>query len=253
MWRLVATGISFIIFGVGGVFLTLIVFPVVSLFVRCSVRRKLVIRKIIQLTFRLFLEMMSFFGIFAFDLTGAKNELSRHSGKIIVANHPSLIDIVALIALLPNADCIVKRELWSNPFLRGVVLAAGYIKNSENIEQLFMACESSLQGGSSLIIFPEGTRTKTDGQINMQRGASNIALKCERDLVPVTIRCNPTTLTKNEPWYRIPEQKANFSLSVGGIIEVQAFNEKNQSRSIGARKLTKYIEAYFTEELRNYA
>ena len=42
-------------------------------------------------------------------------------GQIIVANHPSLLDVVFLVAQLPQADCIVKREAWSNPYLGGAV------------------------------------------------------------------------------------------------------------------------------------
>ncbi len=252
-WRLVATAFSFSIFGIGGVLLTLIAFPAISLLVRDPKRKKKKARFLIHRVFRLFLNMMAILGLFQFSLTKAERELAKHQSKIIIANHPSLIDVVAIIAILPNADCIVKENLWNNPFIRGAVSAAGYIKNTENVDKLLEACEDSMREGYSLVIFPEGTRTKISGEISLQRGASNIALRCKRDLVPVTVRCQPTTLTKNEPWYSIPEKRANFSLSVGKAIKTNDFEIENQSMSINARCLTRHIKAYFTEELRSYA
>jgi len=63
-----------------------------------------------------------------------------------------------LIAHIPNAVCVVKAKLWSNPFFGGVVRAAGYIRNDEP-ETLMRDCAACLAAGLPLIIFPEGTRT----------------------------------------------------------------------------------------------
>jgi hypothetical protein len=42
---------------------------------------------------------------------------------MIIANHPSLIDVVFLIGLVRQANCVVKQSLWENPFTRGPVRA----------------------------------------------------------------------------------------------------------------------------------
>ena len=95
----------------------------------------------------------------------------------MLANHPSLIDVVVLISIIPNADCVVKAHLFKNPFLRGVVKNTGYISNADP-EGLLVDCKKSLAAGNNLIIFPEGTRTKVGQAVKFQRGAANIALRC---------------------------------------------------------------------------
>jgi 1-acyl-sn-glycerol-3-phosphate acyltransferase len=252
VWRLIATAISFTVFGVGGIILSFLVFPVFNM-VTPKANRKIVSRRIISRSFRAFVSMMQFFGMFDFDVDVAESVLSQYKGKVIVANHPSLIDVVVLISIIPHADCIVKKALWDNPFLKGVVKAAGYIKNSENPESLMDACRRSLNDGYSLIIFPEGTRTNPGKPLTLQRGASNIALRCDADLVVVRMSCEPTTLTKNEPWYRIPQEKAKFSVWVAELIEVKQFKQTKESVSVSARKLTNFIKERFSGENTHYA
>nr|WP_246722918.1 lysophospholipid acyltransferase family protein [Aliikangiella sp. G2MR2-5] len=196
---------------------------------------------------------MQFVGIFNFDLNEAENFLAVQKGKVIVANHPSLIDVVVLISIIPHADCVVKKDLWQNFFLKGVVKAADYIKNDENPEELLAACQKSLNQGFSLIIFPEGTRTKPGMPLKLQRGASNIALRCKADLVPVVIDCFPTTLTKNEPWYSIPDKKAEFSIKVKNLISVTQFLASDSGLSLAARKLTEEIKKRISRESNGYA
>ncbi len=245
-----ATGISFAVFGIGGLFLTVTVFPLINLKSENTWERKKLTRKVIHKSFRLFINMMSSFKIIDFKIKEAEDTLKDQKGKVIIANHPTLIDIVVLISMFPHADCIVKQALWHNPFLKGVVTAADYIKNDDNIDSLMSDCDKSLKSGYLLIIFPEGTRTRAVQEMKLQRGASNIALRCRADIIPVTIRCYPSTLTKNEPWYSIPEGKAEFSMFVGKPIEVNNFIKENQSLSISARLLTNTINDYYKKEMK---
>lgn len=252
LWRLIATGVCFASFSLGGLILTYIVIPLTTLRYRDDSRRTEQSRRVIYKSFRLFIHQMSFLGVINFDLADAESKLSNQKGKVIIANHPSLIDVVVLISIVPHANCIIKEELWENRFVKGVLSAAGYIKNSGNVEQLISACSRSLAQGHSLIIFPEGTRTTPNQKMSLKRGASNIALRCAADLVPVLIRCQPTTLTRNERWYSIPPRKVNFSLRVGTPMEISNFQQQGQSLSVSARLLTAHIKDYFVKGLECY-
>lgn len=253
LWRLFATGLSFTLFGVGGIFLTLVVFPLVNVFSPNKKVRKRRARKIIHNSFKIFIGMMSTFGMFHFDIYQNRDKLLKSGGKIVIANHPTLIDVVVLLALMPHADCIVKQSLWNNPFLRGVVSAADYIKNTQNTEQLINACQRSLDSGYSLIIFPEGTRSKSNREMNLQRGASNIAIRCNANFVPVTICCYPPTLGKEESWYHIPSEKAHFMAKPEDDIKIENFQIDGVSLSIRARRLTEFLKEYFIGEQERYA
>ena len=249
IWRILATGLCFLIFGSGGLVLSLIVIPCQKLLIRDINQRKYIARKTVHYTFKFFISFMAFVGIFKFDLAQA-NQLKQLKGHLILANHPSLIDVVVLISLLPNADCVVKTHLFKNVFLRGVVSNTGYISNAEP-EGLIRDCESSLKAGNNLIIFPQGTRSKPEETIKFQRGAANIAIRCQAKVTSVLLKVVPTTLTKNTPWYKIPATKAHFSAVI--VESTPTLPEKNiEQTSKSVRQYNRALELFFTEELSKY-
>ena len=249
-WRLIGTALSFASFGIGGIVLWLLVFPCLCLLVGDPVRRKTWARNIIRYSFRGFIGLMSSLGVLRYRLDGL-HRLKR-GGLLILANHPSLIDTVFLMAFVENADCIVKAGLWGNPFTRGPVNAAAYIKN-ESGPELMDACIATLVAGNNLIIFPEGTRTPENGQIELKRGAANVAVRGVRDITPVVIHCEPQTLGKGVPWWQIPDRQVEFTISVKNDISVAQFIQDGSSEGIAARQLTEFLQQYFTREKGHHA
>ncbi len=106
----------------------------------------------------------------------------------------------------------------------------------------------SLQNGQTLIIFPEGTRTQPGQAPAFHRGAAAIALRGAKILTPVIIKVSPTTLTKAEPWYRIPSRRVHFSFRVGADIDPQTFAALGPAPQ-ASRKLNDYLHSYFIKEL----
>jgi 1-acyl-sn-glycerol-3-phosphate acyltransferase len=251
-WRLLATGICFVSFSTTGLLLTMLVFPIVSLTSKNEREKQQRSRKIIQKGFHGFNRWMFLLGVVEFEIDEAAQKLSQCKGKVVVANHPSLIDVIALISAMPQADCIIKAELWQNVFFWGTLRAAGYIQNSGDVESLMAACKNSLAQGYSLVVFPEGTRTSADRSLILKRGASNIAIRCDVDVVPVYINVKPSTLTKNERWYNIPQKKVKFTMNVGDTIQISGFQKGGQSLAIRARRLTSCIEECFRKGLECY-
>lgn len=249
-WRVLATGLSFVLFGVGGVLLRVLVFPALSLLVWNRDARVLAARTVVRLAFRAFIGVMRLLGVLRYEIVGL-DKLER-GGLLILANHPTLIDTVFLMAFVRNADCIVKSGLWDNPFTGGPVRAAGYIRNDEG-PRLLEDCIGSLRAGSNLIVFPEGTRSTPGGAIALKRGAANIAVRGARPVTPVLIRCQPPTLGKGEKWWQVPPRLARFRIEVRDDIEVGRFGADGVSDGMAARRLTEYIQNYFMEEGRRNA
>jgi 1-acyl-sn-glycerol-3-phosphate acyltransferase len=249
-WRVVATGLSFSVFGVGGLLLRLLVFPLLNVFVRRPQKRVVLARGVIRIAFRAFVWMMQTLGVLRYEIIGG--ERLQRGGLLILANHPSLIDTVFLMAFVKRADCIVKGRLWNNPFTRGPVQAAGYINNDAGLD-LIEDCIASLRRGDNLIIFPEGTRTPQDGAILLKRGAANVAVRGGRDVTPVVIRCEPATLGKGEKWWRVPPRRVQFRIEVREDIAIQRFIADGTAETIAARRLTDYLQHYFTEEVQGHA
>ena len=248
-WRILATGFCFFVFGVGGVIFPLVVFPLQKLIYRDHEKRKQVARYTVHLTFKFFVGLMGGLGIFNFNIKD-KQAFANMKGKLVLANHPTLIDVVILISLIPNADCVVKAHLFSNPFMRGVIKSTGYISN-ECPEGLLRDCGASLAAGNTLIIFPEGTRTTPGEALKFKRGAANIALRCQAQIETVLIHVNPSTLTKSEMWYQVAPQQAKFDLALTqGRLMVPEVDEASLSQM--SRSFTHTMQEFFQGELNRY-
>lgn len=249
IWRVFATGLCFTLFGLGGLILSLLVFPLQRMIIKDVKNQKRSARKTVHYTFKFFISFMSWVGIFRFSLDKVK-DLKKLNGHLILANHPSLLDVVVLISIIPNADCVVKTHLFKNTFLRGVIGGAGYISNSDP-EKLLEDCEVSLKEGNNLIIFPQGTRTKPEQLLSFQRGAANIAVRFQTKVTAVLLKVVPTTLTKHEPWYKIPATKAHFSAMIIDQLPPMPENAPSQITK-HVRQYNRSLEQFFTEELKKY-
>lgn len=239
-WRVFATGFSFMCFGLGAVLMGFTLWPLL----RLSSRRHGVARvqRAVSWSMRLFVGLMKFLGLLTYEVRGREKLGAR--GQFVVANHPTLIDVVFLVGLMPEVDCIVKQALWRNVFLRWPVVWAGYISNTTG-EGLVAACAAALAAGRSLMVFPEGTRTRPGAPLTFQRGAAQIALASRHDLRPVTITCDPITLFKGNAWWRVPERRPHWVITVGDPFPTGQFTASTEAQSLAARHLTQALTDWF--------
>ncbi len=243
-WRVLATGLAFVAFGLGGLVLRLLFFPLLQLCVRDRRRQARLARATVHHAFRCFVGLMWLLGVLRYRIEGL--EKLRQDGQLVLANHPTLIDVVFLISLLPNADCVVKGSLARNAFTRGPIRASDYICNDSGAA-LVEDCIASVKGGSSLVIFPEGTRTPVNGPMTLRRGAAQIAVRGGCDITPVTIRCEPLSLTKGLPWWKVPPRRMQFTIRVHDAIAVAPFMaQAGGEAAIAARQLTDHLHHYFS-------
>lgn len=249
-WRLLATGFSFASFSVGGLALTLLVFPLLFLLPTKNGARRRAARRVISQSFAFFIGMMRRLGIMTIQVSGVER-LRELKGALVLANHPTLIDVVAILSYMPHADCVVKSALWNSPFLGGVVRAAGYISNDDS-EGLMHDCAASLSGGDSLVIFPEGTRTVPGQPLKLQRGAAHIALLSRAPIVPVVLSCTPSTLSKDKRWYQIPDQPFHITLDMREPLALEDLIGEEAASPLAARRLTQALQQYFTLELQQH-
>ncbi|MBQ9239024.1 MAG: 1-acyl-sn-glycerol-3-phosphate acyltransferase [Treponema sp.] len=177
----------FVFFGAGSVVLAIVVFPVVRIFCHPKWRFQRAARALVSATFRFFLALLRMFGLVHYSVHDRERFCSLHS-KIVVANHPSLIDVIFIISLIPNADCIVRGGLTRTP-LAGVIRQL-YIVNSLDYDEMIALSKASLATGTNLIIFPEGTRTPRHGTNPYKKGAARIAYETGCDVQPVYIGGN---------------------------------------------------------------
>ena len=244
-WRLIGTALSFTAFGLGALVLAV---PITlnRLLPGPAPARARRGQYLVHRAFRLHLWLMETLGVMRCRVDGA--ERLNGKGQLVIANHPSLIDVVFLISLLPETDCVVKQALLVNPFTRPPIRAAGYIANRDSA-QVVEDCAAALRAGRNLLIFPEGTRTVPGEPIRLLRGTANIALRAGAPLRPVLIRCSPPALTKCLRWYQVPYRPMHFSIEVRDAIDPADFRRDQCSQPVAARRLTRHLEQYLSQEV----
>lgn len=244
VWRIAATGLGFVVFGVGGILLALSIVVLTRLpFVGTA--RNLLARRMISDVFRFYIGFLVLCRLLTYEVRG--RERLKDKGQFIVANHPSLLDVVFLISLIRHANCVVKGALLRNPFTRGPITAASYVMNDS--ENFIEECAMSLARHDSLIVFPEGTRTQSDQSFKFLRGAANVALRAGHDITPIVIRCSPPTLRKGEKWVQVPSAPPHFTITVCPDIGIEPFMNSAKERSVKARELTRFLELYYAQQL----
>ncbi len=244
-WRLFATGLCFTVFGLGAAFFGMVVFPIMRLVPGSPVAHRRRVRATFRVYMRSFVGLMNAVGVLRYEFEGAER-LGR-PGQIILANHPSLIDVVFLIGFTPQATCIVKEALFHNPITRWPVSAAGYVSNTSTHSMIERASQA-LRDGENVIVFPEGTRTTPGQPLQFHRGAASIAVRAATVVTPVVIRCVPTTLAKNMPWYRIPDRRVRISFRVGRDIDLAPF--RKAPVPLASRAFNVHLLKVFADELK---
>jgi 1-acyl-sn-glycerol-3-phosphate acyltransferase len=246
-WRLLATGLSFALFGLGGLFLTLFIFPAFNLVIGDEVKREAVAQRTVQRVWRLYIETMRLMGVLTYECHD-ETILRQERGAVIIANHPSLLDIVFLMAFMGRTQCVVKEGVWKNFFMAGVARATNYIPNLGDPERLVKDCAEALDRGNNIVIFPEGSRTVPGGRRRLQRGFAYIALGAHAPIRLMTITCDPPTLLKGEPWYHIPANRPHWTIRVHEKITVPDDVDRERA-PLAARQLCMQIDRRFTELL----
>ncbi len=246
-WRALRTGVAFVTFGVGAIVVASIVWPVRLLDRRAAGRREVRTQRVVHGASRLFVWWMKRLGILRLSWIGAER-LQARAPRLIVANHPSLIDVVLLLARLPQADCIVKKAARRNPFMRSLVTSAGYLANDDG-DALVDACADRINHGRSVVLFPEGTRSPREGLHRFQRGAAHIALKSGCAIVPVVITCRPPTLLKGQAWHDVPDRTARFVLRVEEPIDPARYLGAETTLPVAARRLTADLQMLYERRL----
>ena len=120
---------------------------------------------------------------------------------VIVSNHQSQLDILLAYRLFIPFKWVSKAEVFRLPFIGWNMWLNGYIKlkrgDREGVARMFADCEKALSRGSSVFIFPEGTRSDTGALRPFKPGAFILAKKMGVPILPVVISGSNAALPKH--------------------------------------------------------
>ncbi len=238
----------FTYFGLCSVFASFIMFPLIHLFVWDKRTQYNVKMAIVRGHFSFFIRLLFWWAHFQIDTSAMQNYKDMRS-TVIVANHPSLIDVIVLISAVPHPDCVVAGRLFNNFWLKKIV-GQLFVSSFANAEELVERCKKSLHDGNNMIIFPEGTRTRpeTIGK-PLKRGAAQIALRAGADILPIHINAKDVVgLGKYESLFKVHVRGyASLILEPHAMIKIAPFMHEPVAQA--ARSVTEAIQnSIFSED-----
>jgi len=118
--------------------------------------------------------------------------IPRDQPVMYASNHSSMFDIWALFATLPGSvRFVAKRELFRIPLLGRAMLAVGHVPIDRSARKsAFAAYDEAarrIRGGTSVVVFPEGTRSRTGDLLPFKNAPFGLAIAAQVPIVPVYV------------------------------------------------------------------
>jgi len=184
---------------------------------RDPVRRARALRGVVSWAFRSMHAFLRWTRIIDFD-PGIHAARVPAGPCVLIANHPTLMDISALLAADSNLVFPVKPSLFNSFWLRALFRQSGHFEGAGQdplrVARMIEAGTERLAAGRRLIIFPEGTRSPERGLHPFGRVAFEIAQRAAVPIVPLVIRCAPRYLGKANGFRRPPAELPRLRIDV---------------------------------------
>lgn len=120
---------------------------------------------------------------------------------MVIANHQSFIDILILMGMHRKFVMMTNSWVWKSPFFGRIIRYLGFLYAKDGPENMVREAEEKVKQGYSILVFPEGTRSK-DGRIGrFHKGAFYLARELRLDLVPIVLYGNGLISSKQQPFY----------------------------------------------------
>ena len=177
-------------------------------------------------------------------VVSGREHIRRDATYVMVANHQSLLDILVLFRLFVHFKWVAKIELFKIPCIGWNMSLNRYVRlrrgDPESITRMMRTCEERMTEGSSIMMFPEGTRS-ADGRLKpFKHGAFTLAKTVRAPLLPIVVEGTADALPKR-----------GFVLQGRHHIRVRVLPEIAYERfaDTGVPELTEQVHALFAAEL----
>lgn len=240
--RINNAAICFTLFGIGSLFIATFAMPLISVLAGSAQRRRKILATSIKWSWQAFLFLMTTLRLIKVKISADDLiELKNLKSTIVAANHPTFIDVIILVSLVPNPICVVKGKLTRNFFIKNIVLNA-YINNETPPDVFLNQCKDILDQGYNLVVFPEGTRTLPNQEIKLQRGTAYIVAESCRSVLPIHISTSERILGKNQKWYHVGLKCVLFGLKPKAMLSPTRLTNPQKSNHINAKTITAAIK-----------
>lgn len=120
---------------------------------------------------------------------------------IIIANHQSIVDILLLLSTTPKIIMLTKNWVWNSPFFGQIIQYADFHHTGDGYEKLVEELKPKVEAGYSIVVFPEGTRSKDFSIQRFHKGAFYLASVLKLDILPILFYGPGQVSSKQQPFY----------------------------------------------------
>jgi 1-acyl-sn-glycerol-3-phosphate acyltransferase len=220
--RIPLSGLAFLLFYGGASVIAFVLLPILRWRIRelGPLEQREAIDEFMMRSYRFSIEFMAAFGLMRYRMPEIDRSKLPPPPWVIVANHPTLIDVLFIKAALPGVVVLVKAALFRAPSLRQLFEASGDFKGPELEQQelggtaVLDIFVERLRAGRSVLVFPEGTRSPAWRLRRFRRGAAEAAIRAGVPIVGFFVLVDPPVLKKGDKWYQMPKRVPEFQIEL---------------------------------------
>ncbi|MEC3879339.1 1-acyl-sn-glycerol-3-phosphate acyltransferase [Parapedobacter sp. 10938] len=170
-----------------------------------------------------------------------RDDATHRSPAIIIANHTSILDTPTMGLLHSRQVFMMNDRQLNSPFFGRAMRMVGAHPASGNQPEDIEKLRTKIDQGYSVIVFPEGTRSRTTAIQRFHKGAFYLAEQLQVDIQPVLIHGNAHSLPKNDNMLKPGPITMQF---------LPRIKPSDTAFGTGYAERTKKISAYFRQEFR---
>ena len=240
--------LSFAMFFGIGLALGLAFFPLTRLIAWTKPRHRDLCTRLLARSYPWFCYWMRLVGLIDYQRISLPEDLPRDRPYVLVANHPTLIDVLFCLGWFEGLTCVVKAAWFRGYLLRFVLRSTHYIAgpglpgDDREFAPALDRMVVHLQAGHPFVVFPEGTRSPPYGLLPFHRGPFEAAVRAGVPVVPLFIAVRNPSLNKQDP---LPQEHLDYTFEWLPWVDCGA-------EPIHSKELRYRMQAAFQRRLEQY-
>ncbi len=181
--------------------------------------------------------------LWRFEVEGEPPADIDHRAYVVVSNHESNADPFLLSWLPWDMRWVAKEELFQIPVAGWALALAGDIPlrrgQSESVRAMLAECRRTLDAGLSVMMFPEGTRSRDGELLPFKDGAFDLAIQAGVPVLPLALTGTHDCMPKGSPWFGEARAVVRIlpPLPTTGMTSAQVHELRDLARSTIAREV----------------
>lgn len=245
-YRLLCKLFFLVVFGIGTIFLSIMVIPSCKLLLHPKSKYRYYIRFIAHKGLAGIAKIIRALGFMSINVD-KEDILKGLRSAIVVSNHPAYADSFVMVALLPHTSIIPKTSLSKRNIFQ-ILMKEIYMPNSMPFEEMLERAKDDFENGNTLLIYPEGTRSTPYGQNYYKKGAARLSLATGVPIIPVYIGGNAKKgMGKGDKILEVnPTRQYIYNLYVKEPVYPSEF--KDLPEPIAAKRFTQKLHTILSDE-----